>query len=33
MSRGIETGDDDLIQTALYHDISKFDTVSFNKQG
>ncbi len=33
MSRGIETGDDDLIQSALYHDISKFDTVSFNKQG
>ena len=33
MSRGIQTGDDDLIQTALYHDISKFDTVSFNKQG
>lgn len=33
MSRGIETGDDDLIQAALYHDISKFDTVSFNKQG
>jgi len=33
MSRGIETGDNDLIQTALYHDISKFDTVSFNKQG
>lgn len=33
MSRGIQTGDDDLIQAALYHDISKFDTVSFNKQG
>lgn len=33
MSRGIETGDDDLIQAALYHDISKFDTVSFNKHG
>jgi hypothetical protein len=33
MSRGIETGDDDLIQTALYHDIAKFDTVSFNKEG
>ena len=33
MSRGIETGDDDLIKAALYHDISKFDDVSFNKQG
>jgi hypothetical protein len=33
MSRGMETGDDDLITTALYHDIAKFDTVSFNKQG
>ena len=33
MSRGIETGDDDLVRSALYHDISKFDTVSFNKQG
>ncbi len=33
MSRGIETGDQDLITAALYHDIAKFDTVSFNKQG
>ena len=33
MSRGIETSDDDLVKSALYHDISKFDTVSFNKQG
>jgi hypothetical protein len=33
MSRGMETGDDDLITAALYHDIAKFDTVSFNKQG
>jgi hypothetical protein len=33
MSRGMETGDDDLITGALYHDIAKFDTVSFNKQG
>jgi hypothetical protein len=33
MSRGIETSDDDLIQAALYHDIAKFDTVSFNKEG
>jgi len=33
MSRGIETGDQDLVTAALYHDIAKFDTVSFNKQG
>ena len=33
MSRGIETSDDDLVNAALYHDIAKFDTVSFNKQG
>lgn len=33
MSRGIETGDKDLEQAALYHDIAKFDTVSFNKEG
>lgn len=33
MSRGMQTGDDDLITAALYHDIAKFDTVSFNKQG
>lgn len=33
MSRGMETGDVDLITAALYHDISKFDTVSFNKAG
>ena len=33
MSRGMETSDDDLITAALYHDIAKFDTVSFNKQG
>jgi hypothetical protein len=33
MSRGIETGDQDLITAALYHDIAKFDTVSFNKVG
>ena len=33
MSRGIETGDDDLINAALYHDIAKFDDVDFNKDG
>jgi len=33
MSRGIQTGDQDLVTAALYHDIAKFDTVSFNKQG
>jgi len=33
MSRGIETGDQDLVTSALYHDIAKFDTVSFNKMG
>jgi hypothetical protein len=33
MSRGLETNDNDLITAALYHDIAKFDTVSFNKQG
>jgi hypothetical protein len=33
MSRAMETGDDDLITAALYHDIAKFDTVSFNKKG
>ena len=33
MSRGIETGEQDLITAALYHDIAKFDTVSFNKMG
>ena len=33
MSRGIETNDKDLITAALYHDIAKFDTVSFNKMG
>ena len=33
MSRGLETADNDLITAALYHDIAKFDTVSFNKQG
>ena len=33
MSRGIETGDDDLKQAALYHDIAKFDDVDFNKDG
>lgn len=33
MSRAIETGDEDLIQAALYHDIAKFDTVSFNSGG
>lgn len=33
MSRGLETGDADLVTSALYHDIAKFDTVSFNKQG
>ena len=33
MSRGIETNDQDLITAALYHDIAKFDTVSFNKMG
>lgn len=33
MSRGLETADNDLVQAALYHDIAKFDTVSFNKLG
>lgn len=33
MSRAIITGDEDLIQAALYHDIAKFDTVSFNSAG
>lgn len=33
MSRAIETGDKDLIQAALYHDIAKFDEVSFNSGG
>ena len=32
-SRGFDTNDEDLIRTALFHDIAKFDTVSFNKQG
>lgn len=33
MSRGLQTEDNDLVQAALYHDIAKFDTVSFNKAG
>ena len=32
-SRGFDTNEEDLIRTALFHDIAKFDTVSFNKQG
>ena len=32
-SRGLSTGDSDLVDTALFHDIAKFDTVSFNSQG
>lgn len=32
-SRGVDTGDDDLINTGIFHDIAKFDTVSFNSQG
>jgi hypothetical protein len=32
-SRGLSTGDKDLIDSALFHDIAKFDTVSFNGQG
>lgn len=32
-SRGLSTGDNDLVDTALFHDIAKFDTVSFNSQG
>jgi putative nucleotidyltransferase with HDIG domain len=32
-SRGIDTGDDDLIKSALYHDIAKFDTATFNAAG
>lgn len=33
ISRGLQTKDDDLSKAALYHDIAKFDTVSFNKTG
>jgi len=33
MSRGLQTKDTDLSKAALYHDIAKFDTVSFNKAG
>ena len=32
-ARGLSTGDSDLVDTALFHDIAKFDTVSFNSQG
>lgn len=32
-ARGLSTGDKDLVDTALFHDIAKFDTVSFNSQG
>ena len=32
-SRGADTKDDDLMKSALFHDIAKFDTVSFNSQG
>ena len=32
-SRGIETGDDDLMAAGIFHDIAKFDTVSLNSQG
>jgi hypothetical protein len=32
-ARGVSTGDNDLIDTALFHDIAKFDTVSFNNAG
>jgi len=32
-SRGIDTKDQDLMYSALYHDIAKFDTATFNAQG
>lgn len=32
-SRGIDTQDEDLCNSALYHDIAKFDTATFNSQG
>jgi hypothetical protein len=32
-SRALSTGDKDLVDSALFHDIAKFDTVSFNSQG
>ena len=32
-SRALSTGDDDLVRAALFHDISKFDTLSFNRNG
>lgn len=32
-ARGLSTGDDDLVRSALFHDIAKFDTLSFNRNG
>lgn len=32
-SRGIATGDDDLVRSAIFHDIAKFDTLTFNAKG
>jgi hypothetical protein len=32
-SRGVDTKDDDLMKSALFHDIAKFDTATFNAQG
>ena len=32
-SRGLEYGDEDLIRCGIFHDIAKFDTVSFNAKG
>lgn len=32
-SRALSTGDDDLVRAALFHDIAKFDTLSFNRNG
>jgi len=32
-SRGIDTKDEDLMKSGLYHDIAKFDTATFNSQG
>jgi hypothetical protein len=32
-ARALSTGDDDLVRAALFHDIAKFDTLSFNRNG
>jgi hypothetical protein len=32
-SRALSTGDDDLVRAAIFHDIAKFDTLSFNRNG